>query len=103
MMTPTKTVSANIFFHFVFLGLIIRPLFYPDMPHEYWLILLAMFFFMNPIIAYFFGWDMNLGAGSVHSDAPKYQRLTSVILGMVVYAFAFLKWLGVIGQVVPPS
>ncbi len=102
-MTLTKTVPANIFFHFVFLGLIIRPLFYPDMPHEYWLGLLAMFAFMNPIIAYFFGWDMNLGAGSVYSDAPQFQRLSLLFLLIAVYILTFLKWLGVIGQVVPPS
>jgi hypothetical protein len=102
-MTLTKTVPANIFFHFVFLGLIVRPLFYPDMPHEYWLVLFVMFALMNPIIAYFFGWDMNLGAGSVYSNASQSQRLSLLLLLMAVYIFVFLKWLGIIGQVVASS
>ena len=92
----------NILFHFGILGFIVRPLFYPDMPNEYWLILLVMIFFMGPIVAYFFGWEMRL-KGYVSADAPKLQRLSLVLLLMVVYAFAFLKWLGVIGQVVPSS
>ena len=102
MTKRTKAILINMFFHFVVLGLVVRPLFYPDMINEYWLILIIMVFLMNPIVNYFYGWEMHL-RGCVPADAPKLQRLSLLLLLMVVYAFAFLKWLGVIGQVIPSS
>ena len=102
MTTRAKVLWVNILFHFGILGFIVRPLFYPDMINEYWLILIIMVFLMNPIVNYFYGWEMHL-RGCVPADAPKLQRLSLLLLLMVAYAFAFLKWLGVIGQVVPSS
>jgi len=51
---------------------------------------------MNPIIAYFCGWDMNYGAACTSSDAPKLDRLVLFIALLFIYALGFSIWLGVI-------
>ncbi len=65
------------------------------MPDEYWLALLLMMFLMNPIMVYFFNWEMNL-RGHIPADAPKYQRLIAVVILIAVYTLMFLLWLGVV-------
>ncbi|TLS67210.1 hypothetical protein FEF65_07140 [Mariprofundus erugo] len=97
MTIRTKSFFANLLFHFVVLGFGARLLFLPDLPDGHWFILLVMIFFMDPIIAYFFGWSMSL-RGTVGEDAPKYQRLISLVIMVTGYIFIFLTWLGVIGH-----
>ena len=92
-MTPTKTISMNIFFHFVFLGLIVSPLFLPNMPNSHWLGLFVLFLMMNPIIAYFYDWDMNIGASCVPPTSPRSGRLYLLIIMVFCYVFGFLSWL----------
>ncbi len=98
-MTATKTISANIFFHFVILGLVLKPLSTLDNLFGYWLILFGLFSFMNPIIAYFCGWDMNYGASCTPADAPKLERFAALIMSVFVYILGLLIWLGVIAPV----
>ncbi|TLS73583.1 hypothetical protein FE236_13060 [Mariprofundus erugo] len=97
MKTKTKTLLLNIIFHVVVLGIVVKPLLFPSMPDEHWIALIGLMFIMDPIIAYFYGWDMTL-RGTVGADAPKYQRTISVAVLMAVYIFILLMWLGVIGD-----
>ena len=96
MTTKTKTLLANIFFHFGILGLVVRPLYYPNMPDEYWLILVMMIFVMHPIIAYFFGWDMRFKGLAAAADAPNIQRFSHLAMFVFGYIIGLLIWLGVI-------
>ncbi|EAU54222.1 hypothetical protein [Mariprofundus ferrooxydans] len=97
MKTKTKTLLLNIFFHVVVLGIVVKPLLFPSMPGEHWIALIGMMYIMDPIIAFFYGWDMTL-RGTVGADAPKYQRIITLLVGVAVYIFILLMWFGVIGD-----
>jgi len=97
MTIKTKTLLLNIIFHAVVLGIVVKSLLFPSMPDEHWIALIGLMFIMDPIIAYFYGWDMTL-RGTVGAVAPKYQRIISVAILMAVYIFVLLMWLGVIGD-----
>lgn len=91
------TLLANVIFHFVVLGLVVRHLLFPQMPNEHWIMLIVLTFIMDPIIAYFFGWNMNLG-GTVSADAPKFDRTISMVVLAILYICLLLIWLGVISD-----
>jgi len=97
MTTKTKTLLLNLIFHFVILGFGVRLLFLPILPDEHWLVLLGMACVMDPIIAYFFGWNMTFRT-TVGDDAPKSHRLFTLVVGVITYIFIFLIWLGMIGH-----
>lgn len=97
MTTETKTLLLNIIFHVVVLGIVVKSLLFPSMPDEHWIALISLMFLMNLIIAYFYGWDMTFRT-TVSADAPKYQRIITLLLGVAAYIFILLMWLGVIGD-----
>ena len=95
--TWLKVVSANLFFHFVVLGLAVRYAFFPEMGNESWLMLLGMTMIMAPIVAFFLGWDMRIGASYVDENAQKYKRMLVMFIFAGMYISMLLKWFGVIG------
>ncbi|EAU54223.1 MULTISPECIES: hypothetical protein [Mariprofundus] len=97
MTTRAKALLINIFFHFVVLGVGVRLLFFPNLPDGHWFVLLVMTFFMDPIVAYLFGWSMNMRT-TVGADAPKSHRFFTFVVGLISYMFIFLIWMGVIGH-----
>lgn len=96
MVSGIQTVSANFIFHFVLLGLVVRFLFFHDMGNESWIILIAMFLIMNPVIAYFCGRDMNAGAACVPAGAPFYKRTLVFVVSGSAYLYMLLTWFGII-------
>jgi len=95
MTTKTKTLLLNVIFHFMILGFGVRLLFYPEMPDGHWLGLVFMTFVMRPIVAYFYGWNMTL-RGTVGDDAPKFHRLSLLVILVTAYIVSLLIWLGVV-------
>jgi len=91
--TRARVAIINPFFHFIVLGLVIKPLFINDLPTGHWLLLIIMVMALDPIISYFYGWDMWFRS-CVPADASKFERFIVFVVITALYVYLLLDWFG---------